>query len=391
MKQHVNYNKTKINKKYYSQYYTSEKLGDFLVNSIPDCVIQNILDLSAGEGALLISAKKRYKSASLFGIDIDPVNVAKMKLIENMQCYCLDSTEERTLLEIKKIKTMFELVVGNPPFGKGLHSNFTRKYFQKWKLNNDSKYYRLEVLFLIISLELVGNKGCCGIIVPDGILSSEKYSSFREILSQTFKYIHAIELDERSFVGTEARTHILILSNESNATKEIICSSINHKDLKININKSQFITRGDNRFNSFIFNKGRVTLESENIKIQRGRVIKERGKDIIHTSSFDESFTIFSNDNEIKVPLPGVYAVKGDVILPRVGSRSLGKVGVVISGFFLITDCVFVIKASESEYANQIINIFKSDFGIQWIKSISKGVGAQYITINDLKKLPLSE
>lgn len=380
-----------MNKKHYSQYYTSEKLGDYLVNSIPDCVIQNVIDLSAGEGSLLISARKRYKSADLVGVDIDPANVMKMKSIDGMQCYCLDSTEEKTLSEIKKIKSIFELVVGNPPFGKALHSSFTKEYFQKWKLENDSKYYRLEVLFLIISLELVGNKGCCGIIVPDGILSSEKYLSFREKLSQTFKYIHAIELDERSFVGTEARTHILILSNESTTEKEIICSSINHENIKIKVDKSQFIARGDYRFNAFRFNKGQVTLESENIKIQRGTIIKERGGDIIHTSSFNDVFTMFSNDKEMKFPFPSVYAVKGDIVLPRVGSRSLGKIGVIISGFFLITDCVFVIKASESECTNQIINVFKSNFGTQWIKSISKGVGAQYITMNDLKKLPLSE
>jgi hypothetical protein len=79
--------------------------------------------------------------------------------------------------------------------------------------------------------------------------------------------------------------------------------------------------------------------------------------------------------------------VKGDVVVPRVGTRCLGKVGIIRNGSFSITDCVFVIKASEYECGEMVAAALKSKFGVDWIKSIS-GIGAQYITLNITKTTP---
>jgi hypothetical protein len=64
--------------------------------------------------------------------------------------------------------------------------------------------------------------------------------------------------------------------------------------------------------------------------------------------------------------------VKGDVVVPRVGTRCLGKVGIIRNGSFSITDCVFVIKASEYECGEMVAAALKSKFGVDWIKSISR-------------------
>nr|HCI8830078.1 hypothetical protein [Klebsiella quasipneumoniae] len=110
---------------------------------------------------------------------------------------------------------------------------------------------------------------------------------------------------------------------------------------------------------------------------------------IIHSSSFYNDFSLFENNNDSAENGSAVQAVKGDVVVPRVGTRCLGKVGIIRNGSFSITDCVFVIKASEYECGEMVAAALKSKFGVDWIKSISKGIGAQYITLNDIKKLPL--
>ncbi|HBQ8506959.1 TPA: N-6 DNA methylase, partial [Klebsiella pneumoniae] len=127
--------------------------------------------------------------------------------------------------KIKAQNSTYGIVIGNPPFYTAEHTAYTRFLFKEWALNHKTKYYRAEVLFLMLSLKLLDRDSCCGIVVPDTIFSSEKYKPLREKITSLFKYIDVIELDNKAFLGTEARTHILTVSNKKSISPSITTRS----------------------------------------------------------------------------------------------------------------------------------------------------------------------
>ncbi len=363
-----------------------------LISSLPSDEAKKIIDLSAGEGSLLSTATVKYKGAKLYGIDIDDENCRKLDLLKNTTSMCLDATHSASFDKIKAHNNTYDIVIGNPPFYRAEHTDFSRELFNEWSLNNKTKYYRAEILFLILSLKLLDREGSCGIVIPDTLISTDKYKPLREKIATLFKFINIIELDNKTFLGTEARTHILTVSNKKSITSSIITKS-SKENKSIILNKKEFIERADHQYNSFKYNHSEETIEKFGIKVLRGNLSKTKSTklhdSVIHSSSFYHDYSQFENDNDSVKNGSAIQAVKGDVVVPRVGTRCLGKVGIIRNGSFIITDCVFVIKASEHECGEMIVKALKSKFGVDWIKSISKGIGAQYITLNDIKKLPL--
>ncbi|ENL6920988.1 TPA: N-6 DNA methylase [Enterobacter hormaechei] len=384
--------KTISRKKRLSQYYTNREVAEMLISSLPSDEAKKIIDLSAGEGSLLSTAIVKYKSAKLYGFDIDDENCRKLECLKNTTSICLDATHSASFDKIKDLNSTYDIVIGNPPFYRSEHTDFSRRLFNEWSLNHKSKYYRTEILFLILSLKLLDQEGSCGIVVPDTVISSDKYKPLREKIASSFKFISIIELDSKSFLGTEARTHILTVSNKINIKPSIKTRS-SKKNKAIILNETEFIERADHQYNSFKYNHSEKTIENSGIKVLRGNLSKRKNTQlhdtIIHSSSFYNDYSQFENDNTVAENGTAIQAVKGDVVVPRVGTRCLGKVGIIRNGSFTITDCVFVIKSSEYECGEMIAKALKSKFGVEWIKSISKGIGAQYITLNDIKKLPL--
>ena len=77
------------------------------------------------------------------------------------------------------------------------------------------------------------------------------------------------------------------------------------------------------------------------------------------------------------------YAEKGDIVISRVGSRCVGNIAYIEYGRIPITDCVFVLKASNSHKLWKLIKSFNISARL---KASSLGVGAKYITIKTLEE-----
>ncbi|HIG4325766.1 TPA: N-6 DNA methylase, partial [Klebsiella pneumoniae] len=75
--------KTISRKKRLSQYYTNRDVAELLISSLPSDEASTIIDLSAGEGSLLMTAALKYDNAKLYGIDIDDENCRKLDLLQN--------------------------------------------------------------------------------------------------------------------------------------------------------------------------------------------------------------------------------------------------------------------------------------------------------------------
>jgi type I restriction enzyme M protein len=83
------------------------------------------------------------------------------------------------------------------------------------------------------------------------------------------------------------------------------------------------------------------------------------------------------------------FAIPGDIVLARVGSSVVGKVGIVKEGFFVPTDCLIIIRVHEN-LRDRVFSLLKSINGQEWIHAHTKGVAAQHITIEDIKNFPIN-
>ncbi|NOQ32113.1 MAG: N-6 DNA methylase [Helicobacteraceae bacterium] len=389
-----------INIQRYKQFFTPKKYSQILVEKILYAKPEKIVDLTMGEGSLLLEASRMWKGSNLFGNDIDSKCCKKVQdIIPEIHCYNKDIFLDTSIKSlIKKIGTV-DICLGNPPFYLIKQNKDSLKILKLFSLEGYYKasYISAEVLFILQALRILKNGGLLSVILPDGFFVNNALKKFRIFLITEYTILDIIELPSEIFEHTKAKTHILVLKKSKSISKTIKLSSIVKED-SIFIKKDDAYNRMDYSFYESYSNYSNYKkLEKYDVEIFRGKPkfmlkdIKETW--ILHTTNFR-----FGND--FKSPLKtnrlikkyiDRIAFKNDIIIPRVGTSILGKVGVVQSGYFIATDCVFIIRVKNENDRKDILYTLNSQFGKDWIKSISKGVGARHITLTDIAKMPIIE
>ncbi|MBY7857081.1 N-6 DNA methylase [Vibrio fluvialis] len=377
----------------HEQFYTSKELGELLVSYLPTSIWSKpslkTLDLCMGQGSLLECVSEKKKSSLLYGSDIDPDNITAVHKNKNIsvKTKCIDASNPSVTKLFEK--NTFDLVVGNPPFKLIKNTSFIREQFSEVGLSFNSKLVEAEAYFLMYGLKLLKNNGHLAYILPDGFFTNNSLSSLRKHLSDNLKIEAIVEIPPRSFVGTEAKTHLIVIKKTKSNNNKINLHSNNSPTIKIT--KREFINRGDYSFYKKATALKMKTLESLGISLIRGRKSKkeiiESGKEnYIHTTNLEKKGSTFSN---FSTATDTVKAVAGDIVLARVGTRCLGKYGVVKNGEYYISDCIIIIRCKYKEHLKLLLKTISSPFGQSWINSVSKGVGARHITVSDLYQLPI--
>ena len=133
-------------KKDYKQYFTPDRLAEYMVNLIPDDSIRSVVDLSMGECGLLEEAKKRWENAVLYGADIDETLIKKIhKKCPYIHTYSGDSLsgaiEKWDRYHMIANGEGFDLAIANPPF------NFYDQ--EEQRLNKEKVLLPIEMRFLL--------------------------------------------------------------------------------------------------------------------------------------------------------------------------------------------------------------------------------------------------
>lgn len=377
-------------KKRHSQYYTTENLGDFLLNSIPQNIkYRNIIDLSAGKGALLNSARVKFRDALIVGFDIDEQNVRFLK--DKYISHQTDSTTLSCYQQAKTYSKEYCLVLGNPPFKSIRTNKYIKDLFESFSLKLTSKTVRAEVVFILQSIKILKRNGVLAFIVPDGIITNKCFSDLRKLLCSEYNLVSVCEIPESSFIGTEARTHIIVLK-KSAPSNTVIIRSFDRDSQDIKIPNEDFCFRGDYRYNSKPQHINTVSMETLCYVIKRGKYNRNSQPikaPIIHTTSMNGINTLFDMGADHINDSLHTIAGPGDIVLARVGTRVIGRFGIIKKGYYIISDCVFLIKPLNEKNRNLIIATLNSDFGRKWIGAAAKGVGALHLTMQEIKKIPI--
>lgn len=374
-----------------NQFYTKNNIAECLIKNINIHNPKTILDLGFGTGKLLCAAQKKWPQSTLVGIDIDS-NLVNKASEASIQSFHGDGTDKNLPYAIKEKFGEIDLILSNPPYFSCPLSQSIVQIIKNCGLesylNLKRKNIPAELVFFAQNINILKINGEMGIILPAGLISGQRWQSFRRFVFSSFKVSKIIQLPAKSFKNTEAKTFILILQKKVPCLHgQVITLSDETGCLDIPVEKA--IIRAD-----YSFYKNRESHENHHSKIHgndfnlfRGSkshfFFKKNGINHFHTSHFKN----FNKD--ISLPDSPSFkfknAISGDILITRIGSRSLGKSILLKKGSLPISDCIIVIRAKNKNIRDKIWRKLISSQGKNFFEHAAMGVGAKYITHLSLK------
>ena len=207
----------------HAAYYTRQDICFTVVKDLPDASKYNsirILEPSVGAGNFLPLLIEKYKSVSSVDIDvidIDPnaidilkILVRKLNIPENIRINFLN--EDFLLFGrgglFANENTRYDIVVGNPPFGKFTENSALLAEYKKGK--NNTKTSNLFSFFLE---KAIHHANIVALIIPKSFLSAPEFNNTREFVSE-FAIEKITDYGERGFKGVKIETISLIVNTK---------------------------------------------------------------------------------------------------------------------------------------------------------------------------------
>jgi len=383
----------------FQQYYTSELHSKVLVQNLEHANPRSALDLGFGDGNLLVAAKNRWEDIELYGVDIDENNVVEANLNNRIKAIHLDGFLPDLPKYLLDEYGTIDLLISNPPyFSKDMDQNI-RSILKESGLNDaisfNIKNIPAELVFLAQNLRLLNDGGEIGIILPAGLISGEKWKELRKYLLESFQINCCVQLPPKSFQKTEAQAFILFIQKNTILKNDKIKLATSGSEKDVFINHEQATQRMDYSFYSDISHKDDSfpTLINSDFKIFRGntphlQLKRDSVAEYVHTTKMREEPTIAKFES--KIQFNGKIAVKGDILLARVGSRCLGRACLIESGSVPISDCVIVVRAINDEIRKYLWYRLSDKNAASQLQRLSLGVSAKYLTHQIVKDFLLN-
>lgn len=377
-------------KKILSQYYTTPAISALLVNLVNLNSVESVLDLGAGEGALVNEVYKVLgKGATYTVVDIDKNNCLKLKENNVYNVYNADCTSSNLPHCINCNYGTIDLAVCNPPYGILENNTFYTKLLDDTHLGyyGGCKFISSDLVFLAYNLLFLRENGILAIILPNGALSGERYKKFREGLFSYYTVDRIVELPEKAFDYTEAKTGVFIIIKTQPHKSLIQLNCYSNGQLGGSIYKvsNLLFSRIDFRERFPLSNQVGL-MRDYKIEIRRGKFthkyLKNTKLPYFHTTHFKSSngkFNAYYDDNKS-------VASKNSFLMARVGKRCVGNVLLVKEGVIRYSDCVYNILVPR-EYVRRFVTFFKSSEYKEWIKDVAHGICSYVITKGDLEDL----
>jgi len=384
-----------------SQYYTQQLFSRLLVNSIDFDLPSVILDIGVGDGSLTKAALDRWVNAKFIAIDIDKKNCENLRTYSDLIIIANEDGLDPSINRKLKIKFgSVDVAICNPPYGLIVNEKLYEPIFKRANLNSCLKLKRIpsDIVFFANNISMLRQGGQLGIILPDGVLTRKDLKDLRKdiIYNHTLKFI--IQLPDNIFKGTEAKTHILILSKGKSNYSHVnlmLADENGQCSNALRIDKFKLIERMD--YSYHLGNSQNKERRGENLRdigvvINRGSFTHKELKilciDHLHTTNINN---IDFESDSIPVQFQSKVTVShDDIIMARVGKRCIGKIARIQSGEYLISDCLYRIRVPKP-FLSKVWEFLNSLDGINWMNSVAHGVCSKVISKEDLLNLQLPE
>ncbi|PWJ48893.1 HsdM family class I SAM-dependent methyltransferase [Faecalicatena contorta] len=235
---------------YYTPPSLAERLLDILAAEGADWAKAEILDPACGGGAFLVTVASRvlgdyriremsaeeklfHLDNHLAGVEFDKFAALLTQCLLDIIVYPESVIAGRRLKPLIKIrdtvryalkeKRQFDVIVGNPPYGKvKLDNNIREKYARS--LYGHANLYGL---FIDASVRLMKPDGLLGFVTPTSFLGGKYFSNLRNFLSETVPPLDIDFLSMRNGVFDQVLQETCLVVFGSNPTQMMTASKIN--------------------------------------------------------------------------------------------------------------------------------------------------------------------
>ena len=391
------------------RYYTRDTVASLLISSMKLATPGTVIDLGAGDGALVTEAANQWAAERYLTVDIDEdANSGKLPTLRGPSFvhFTGDALDLSLGDRIGLGWSQACAAVCNPPYIRPVWKEHFGNILEEVGLSHvlpEAKSAPAGLLFVAQNLRLLKSGGKLGLILPDGLITGERFHSFRQALIENHSIEQVIELPRNIFRKTEAQTHIVILSKNGEQKP-----TISSRKLQINgalsseiyipseeainrIDYSHHIKRHVKKscktspviLRDLVASVGRGTHSSSSRKLVSTPIFHISDLEDYQTS-IPKSFIVSKSDAEA---LGGAYASQGDILVARVGRNLSRKIALVQKGAVLTTDCFFIIRPKDK--SEEIFDFLTSESGRAHLDKINQGVGARFITAARLLDLEL--
>ncbi|MCC0672241.1 MULTISPECIES: class I SAM-dependent DNA methyltransferase [unclassified Clostridioides] len=217
-----------------TQFFTPEVVINYMLDSLESTGFKGgkILEPSCGNGKFVNALISRFEN-----VEITSVELNNELYYLNKICYPNVNVINGDCLDyLKEFEGEFDLVIGNPPFGKS-HKRDSFKFGKS----------SLESYFLELSLRALKEGGSLIMVLPDSILSSNKYFNLRKFAIDNFRLVQSISLPTTTFYfsGTSVKTSILHFEKKD-------CNNKNYSVFMAMVDKIGWDSKGNKNENVLI-------------------------------------------------------------------------------------------------------------------------------------------
>lgn len=405
----------------WGRYYTSPIVSQSLIDSIEASEPKLVLELGSGSGSLCTAAATRWQDAKLVTVDADhhvPRRLGTRHALRKHQHshFIHDVLDEALSDKIGLRLETVDVAVCNPPYIRPKWRSDFGKILEGARLSGTLTSLHdagADLLFLAQNLRLLRHHGNLGLILPDGLVTAEKFGRVRRALLRQHLIEQVVQLPRGIFKGTEAQTYLVVLSKAAGETDQVMLRQMRHNgqlSTAIEVPQDAAEKRLDYAFHARVHASKRapdghrqMTVREALTDVVRGTVcssaIASFRIPVFHLGDFDAP----SNDHAVRV-VPKRFALSnraarlaaadarlalpGDILLARVGRGLENRLAVVVHGPCVISDCIFALRSTD-EHREMLYRFFESEAGRRALATSAHGVAARFLSKTNLFEIQL--
>lgn len=403
----------------WGRYYTAPIVSRSLIDRIEADNPKLVLELGSGSGSLCIAAANRWQDAKLVTVDVDygapkRFEANRDRPILRHSHFVHDVLDAALSDKIGLTLGTVDVAVCNPPYvrpqwrsefgkileGAGLSGTLT-------SLHDASA----DLLFIAQNLRLLRKNGKLGLILPDGLITAEKFRRVRQTLLRQHLIEQVVQLPRGVFKGTEAQTYLAVLSKMAGETDLVMLRKMGHDgqlSAPIQVPQDAAVKRLD-----YIFH-ARVTSSKRNGDGAKRMAVRQALTGIVRGTICSSSIAAFPvpvfhlgdfparSSNQVVRIVPKRFALgaragqrvaqdarlalPGDILIARVGRALEERLALVVHGPCAISDCIFALRAAE-EHRERLYRFFESNHGRHALASSAHGVAARFLSTTNLLEI----
>jgi predicted RNA methylase len=380
------------------QHYTAKIVSEAIIDTLSIQSPKLILDIGAGRGSLSLAASSKFRDAQLITVEVSDRNHRHLKKIfpdaEHVKAnafeFDLPSRFGHSLGEA-------DIGICNPPFiqldgstsqelldAAGMPSNWHQHITQ-----------RAEIAFAAQNLRMLKREGELAIILPEIYANGHQFEPFRRWLLRYHEVLSVIRLPSSSFTSAEVNTFSITLRKNGYTKAFQAFEIINGKAVgTARLTHAQAIQRllPNPVLNASPFLcAGSLKLVDINAQVCRGTTVNELEAlrtPYFHTTDFKCYGSKLNFGKLVNLPQNVRVAIRGDVLLGRIGRSCHLQAAVVAGGNIPISDCVYRVRVPTALQAWAIKSLLSAE-GAAWRESRLHGSAVSLLSKLDLMQHPV--